>query len=125
MSEPNKSLKFLVADRDESVSKALRENLVGMGHHVTVVKTGEEAFEEVKSRKYDAAILDVTFPDQVDGYNILQWIREDEAVQDMWVGLTSEMADRFREGSGLPFQPNEWVTKPIIQSELESWTFEK
>lgn len=121
MSEDHPTLKILVADRDETVSKTLRENLVGMGHKVTVVDTGEAALQEIKTNQYNAAILDVVFPDQMDGYEILKWIRENEATKSMWVGLTSEMAERFRKGSGLPVQPDEWVSKPVIPEEIASW----
>ena len=121
MSQDRPSLNILVADRDESVSKTLRENLVGMGHRVTVVDTGEAALQAVQTKQYNAAILDVVFPDQMDGYEILKWIRENEDTQSMWVGLTSEVADRFRKGSGLPVQPDEWVSKPVKAEEIAGW----
>lgn len=114
-------LKVLVADDDPTVLATLTKILEERGHTVTPATDGAQAFEQIQNNAPEAAFLGLTMA-EMDGYNLLEWIRTHAEMQNMWVGLMTEMADKFRKGDGLPHQPDEWITKPIDPIEAETWS---
>ncbi len=62
------------------------------GHTVTCAYGGEEAIGALMQREgaglrtYSMAFLDSVMP-EVDGYDVLKWIRERDRTKEMWVGM--------------------------------------
>ncbi len=68
-------LHILVIDDEPRLSGQLRLLLEGQGYTVTTAVGGAAGLAALQATDIDAVLTDVTMPD-VDGYAVLQWIRE-------------------------------------------------
>ena len=68
--------KILLVDDDIDLADLIKAKLVTQGHDVTVINTGEGAFEAAKEIKPDIAMLDIMLP-KITGYQICRKLRKD------------------------------------------------
>jgi len=83
-------LNILVADDDALNQRMMQVLLTHEGHHVDVVSNGLEAFEAIKSQKFDIVFMDLRMP-IMDGIEARQRIRdwEDDGQHTFIVALTA------------------------------------
>jgi signal transduction histidine kinase/CheY-like chemotaxis protein len=74
---PSPRLSILVADDSVDGAESLARLLVVMGHTADVAFDGQQAFERMSERHYDAAILDIGMP-ILNGYELARRVRESE-----------------------------------------------
>ena len=99
--EDNPDNRFLV--------QALLEDL----YDISEFETGQEAVAGLLADDPDLVLLDISLP-EMDGTEVLQWIREQEALKDVPViALTAHAMAGDRE-KYLAAGFNDYVTKPII-----------
>ncbi|HID23155.1 MAG TPA: response regulator, partial [Planctomycetaceae bacterium] len=67
------SLSILLVDDEEIVHETLGEFLRDLGHHVHHAYDGRAGLEQIESREYDIALLDVRMPG-IDGLTLLSRI---------------------------------------------------
>jgi signal transduction histidine kinase len=70
---------LLVADDSEANRDVLSRRLQRQGYEVVAVASGREALEEVRAHAFDLMLLDILMP-EMDGYQVLQQMKEDEAL---------------------------------------------
>lgn len=106
---------ILVVDDDAGLRRALRRVLTASGFDVEVAEDGTDAMARLRSRSFDALVLDVTLPG-VDGIDVCQQLRSagDELPILM---LTARYSVRDRV-VGLEAGADDYLVKPFSNEEL-------
>ena len=107
---------ILVVDDEKRMVRFIRLNLEHDGFQVIQAFNGKDAIEQVRSSLPGMVLLDVMLPD-IDGFQVLQKIREFSAVPVIMLTAKGEEDDRVR---GLEWGADDYVTKPFSPRELVS-----
>lgn len=92
-SEPEESpAHILVVDDNEDNRTILQRRLERQGYTVECAEDGNRALEMVGAQPFDLVLLDVMMP-EVDGYEVLQRIKEDPKTRDIPVIMISALDD--------------------------------
>ncbi len=81
---------LLVVDDNEMNRDILACYLEQEGHTVAVAENGRRALEMVKTHRFDLVLLDVMMP-EVDGYQVLQRLKDDDTWRDIPVIMISAL----------------------------------
>jgi putative two-component system response regulator len=73
--------KILVIDDETMITKTLQKLLKKEGYDATIVQSGTQALEEVKTKDFDLIVIDIRMP-QMDGIETIQAIREYLSVEE-------------------------------------------
>jgi two-component system sensor histidine kinase/response regulator len=114
-------LHVLLAEDNAVNQKVAEWMLERMGHSVTVVATGKEAFEQVQRNRFDLVLMDVHMP-EMDGYEATNAIREWEKHQGTHtaiIAMTANAMQGDREAC-LDAGMDGYVSKPVGQTALEN-----
>lgn len=68
--------RILVVDDEPGVQQLLEQLLADVGYYVTVAPNGRLALAQVRSRDFDAVLIDLSLPDQ-DGMEVMRQIRSE------------------------------------------------
>ena len=115
-SEEFKHRRILVVDDEERMVRFIRLNLEHDGFQVSEAYNGTQAIERLRDLLPDLVLLDVMLPD-IDGFEVLQLIREVNDVPVIMLTAKGEEDDRVR---GLELGADDYVTKPFSPRELVS-----
>lgn len=107
---------ILVVDDEERMARFIRLNLEHDGFQVVEAYRGMQAIQLIRDRMPDVVILDVMMPD-VDGFEVLQLIRESNQVPVIMLTAKGEEEDKVK---GLELGADDYVTKPFSPRELVS-----
>jgi len=117
MTEENyKNKLILVVDDEERMARFIRLNLEHDGFQVVEANRGMQAIQIIRDRMPDVVILDVMMPD-LDGFEVLQLIRETSQVPVIMLTAKGEEDDKVR---GLELGADDYITKPFSPRELVS-----
>ncbi len=108
--------KILVVDDEERMARFIRLNLEHDGFQVIECYKGMQAIGLLRDKMPDVVLLDVMLPD-VDGFEVLQLIREVSSVPVIMLTAKGEEEDRVK---GLELGADDYVTKPFSPKELVS-----
>jgi len=108
--------KILVVDDEERMARFIRLNLEHDGFLVIEVYKGMQAVQALRDQMPDVVLLDVMLPD-IDGFEVLQLIREVSAVPVIMLTAKGEEDDRVK---GLELGADDYITKPFSPRELVS-----
>jgi two-component system KDP operon response regulator KdpE len=106
----------LVVDDEERMSRFIRLNLEHDGFQVVEANRGMQAIQLIRDRMPDVVLLDVMMPD-LDGFEVLQLIRETSQVSVIMLTAKGEEDDKVR---GLELGADDYITKPFSPRELVS-----
>ncbi len=84
--------RVLVADDDQEIRNALRRLLEREGYIVDCAPDGRAALDMAARYRYDVVLLDISMP-QVDGYAVLEQLKETPATRDIPVLMISAVDD--------------------------------
>ncbi|HNR01175.1 MAG TPA: response regulator transcription factor [Anaerolineaceae bacterium] len=107
---------ILVVDDEERMARFIRLNLEHDGFQVVEANRGMQAIQLQRDRMPDVVILDVMMPD-IDGFEVLQLIRETSQVPVIMLTAKGEEDDRVR---GLELGADDYITKPFSPREMVS-----
>ncbi len=107
---------ILVVDDEERMARFIRLNLEHDGFQVIEANRGMQAIQMIRDSLPDVVILDVMMPD-VDGFEVLQLIRENNQVPVIMLTAKGEEEDKVK---GLELGADDYVTKPFSPRELVS-----
>ncbi len=107
---------ILVVDDEERMSRFIRLNLEHDGFQVLEANRGMKAINLIREQIPDLVLLDVMMPD-LDGFEVLQMIRESHQVPVIMLTAKGEEDDKVR---GLELGADDYVTKPFSPRELVS-----
>jgi len=108
--------RILVVDDEERMVRFIRLNLEHDGFQVSEAFNGKEAIQKIRDVTPDLILLDVMMPD-IDGFEVLETIREVSQVPVIMLTAKGEEDDRVR---GLELGADDYVTKPFSPRELVS-----
>lgn len=104
-------MKIFYAEDDQMMQKMVAYSLIKVGHEVTTVDNGTEAFEILKSEKFDFIILDVFLPGH-GGLEIAKFIRKELRRKTPVIILSrSHNPELIKQAEAVGV--NEFITKPI------------
>ena len=108
-------MRILVVEDEQKLANALREGLESERYDVTVASTGEDAFFQVNTAKFDAIVLDWMLPGR-DGIQVLTTIRK-RGLETPVLLLTARdsLQDRVH---GLNSGADDYLVKPFAFAEL-------
>lgn len=107
---------ILVVDDEERMARFIRLNLEHDGFQVVESHRGMDAMNELRTKMPDVVLLDVMMPD-IDGFEVLQLIRESHTVPVIMLTAKGEEDDRVK---GLEMGADDYITKPFSPRELVS-----
>ncbi|GAB4482055.1 MAG: response regulator transcription factor [Anaerolineales bacterium] len=116
MPEEFERRKILVVDDEERMVRFIRLNLEHDGFLVSEAFNGKQAVQKLRDIPPDLIVLDVMMPD-LNGFEVLEMIREISSVPVIMLTAKSEEDDRVR---GLELGADDYVTKPFSPRELVS-----
>ncbi|MBN2386297.1 MAG: response regulator transcription factor [Anaerolineales bacterium] len=114
MAEEKQRRKILVVDDEERMVRFIRLNLEHDGFTVAEAFNGKQALARLRDQTPDLILLDVMMPD-LDGFEVLEMIREINTVPVIMLTAKGEEDDRVR---GLELGADDYVTKPFSPREL-------
>jgi DNA-binding response OmpR family regulator len=108
-------VRILVVEDEQKVAHALKEGLEGERYDVTLASTGEDAFFQVNTAKFDMILLDWMLPGR-DGIQVLTTIRK-RGLETPVLLLTARdgLQDRVH---GLNSGADDYLVKPFAFAEL-------
>src|SRR6266540_2236738 len=116
MSEEFDRRRILVVDDEERMVRFIRMNLEHDGFQVAEAFNGKQALQKLRDVTPDLILLDVMMPD-IDGFEVLETIREITSVPVIMLTAKGEEDDRVR---GLERGADDYVIKPFSPRELVS-----
>jgi two-component system KDP operon response regulator KdpE len=106
----------LVVDDEARMRRFVSMNLELEGYQVSEAADGLEALDKVREQLPAAVVLDVAMPG-MDGFEVLEYIRQISEVPVIMLTVKGEEEDRVR---GLDLGADDYVTKPFSPRELAS-----
>lgn len=103
---------FIVED-DEFLSDLLKEKFDMEGADVVHVTSGEELFTALEDKKPDMILLDIVLP-RMDGYEILDTIRNNEEIKDVPVVMLSNLGQKSDVEKGKEKGANKFLVKALF-----------
>lgn len=108
-------MKLLLAEDEQSLSRALVRILEKNHYTIDAVSNGEDALAYLETEEYDAAILDIMMP-RMDGITVLKKIRsQGNLTPVIMLTAKAEIDDKVE---GLDSGANDYLTKPFDTKEL-------
>jgi DNA-binding response OmpR family regulator len=109
---------IMVVDDEPEIRKLLEMIITGAGHVVVTVSNGKKALNLLNSVMFDLMILDMLFPDDIDGYEVCRRIRGNSLQKSLPIMIISGMTDPKDELKAFNAGADEYVTKPFDNNEL-------
>lgn len=107
------STRILVVDDDPGLLDIVTRMLQRIGPTPITVETATGALAILEREVIDLLILDLLLPD-VDGFEVLKYVREDSRFDHMPVLILSAKADPETISRGLGLGADAYVTKPYL-----------
>jgi len=106
--------RILVVDDEPQIRRVMRMALTGEGYEVDDARSGEEALEKLRARRYDLMILDMNMPD-VSGLEVCRKARESSDLAILMLTIRNAEQDKVQ---ALDAGADDFITKPFGMPEL-------
>jgi CheY-like chemotaxis protein len=103
---------LLVVDDNEMNRDLLARHLERQGHTVALAENGRQALEMIQRDKLDLVLLDVMMP-EMNGYQVLQRLKSDEAWRDIPVIMISALDEMDSVVRCIEMGAEEYLPKPF------------
>ncbi len=108
-------VKILVADDEAMMRNLILKILETQGYQVTVVSSGDEALEKLKTENYDLLMTDVKMPGMT-GFDLLKQVKAE------WPGMAviimTGYGDAYSVKEALLLGADEYLSKPFKSQEV-------
>ncbi len=109
--------RILVIDDDLELLQMVRRMLERGGFEVVTTADGIDGIEKARQLRPDLVILDLMMP-EVDGFQVLQAIRNDPLIGDTPVLVLTARAQPVDREAALAARADDYLAKPVSQKEL-------
>ncbi|HSI73499.1 MAG TPA: response regulator [Fimbriimonas sp.] len=116
--------RILVCDDERHITRSMRTNLERLGHTVVCVNDGDEAVRLLESLDkgpgqsvFDRIILDEMMPN-MNGFEVLKWIRQHEHTRHIWVALMIPTAQDREVYGRAPYKADAYLIKPFDATDV-------
>ena len=106
-------MKILIVEDEEMIARLIRIGLEKAGYSCECVYDGKAAADLLEEKRYDLFLLDIMLP-EIDGYELLEYIREFE-IPVIFITAKSSLEDKVK---GLRAGADDYITKPFELAEL-------
>jgi two-component system copper resistance phosphate regulon response regulator CusR len=107
-------LRILVVEDEPKAGDYLQNGLTESGYVVDLARNGVDGLHLAQQFDYDAIVLDVMMP-QMDGWQVLQTLREHGDTPVLFLTARGELQDRLK---GLDLGAEDYLVKPFSFAEL-------
>lgn len=107
-------MRILVVEDEKKAADYLRQGLSEAGYVVDLARNGADGLHMALELSYDAVVLDVMMP-EMDGWQVLQKLRERDDVPVLFLTARGELEDRLK---GLDLGADDYLVKPFSFAEL-------
>ena len=111
--------RLLVVDDNKVNRLLLTRNLEQMGHRVSSVENGRVALETLRREAFDLLLLDIEMP-EMDGFQVLGEIRNDLALRDVPVIVTSSLEGLDNVVRCIELGAEDYLPKPVNPALLKA-----
>ncbi len=101
---------ILLVEDDPFLIEIYSKKLAEEGFFAEVVSNGEEVLAKVKEKKPELVILDIVLP-QVDGWEILQQIKQDPELKNTKVVILSNLGQKEEVEKGIESGAEKYLIK--------------
>ena len=108
-------MKVLIVEDERKIADFLRKGLEEQGFSIDISVNGDHAMTMLRSRTYDAVVLDIMLPGR-DGLSILRALRKDKNT--VPVILLTARVEPYERVEGLNLGADDYLTKPFYVEEL-------
>ncbi len=105
---------ILVVDDEPQIRRVVRTSLVAAGFQAAEARTGEEALETLRARRFDLILLDSNMP----GMGGLAACREMRKISEAAIVMLTVRDDERHKIAALDAGADDYVTKPFSTPEL-------
>jgi DNA-binding response OmpR family regulator len=105
---------ILIVEDEQDIRELLEIHLLKEGYNIFTAQDGIEALDIFQNKDIDIALLDVMIP-KIDGFKVLQKIRETSEIPVIFITAREEEADKIR---GLGLGADDYVIKPFSPIEI-------
>lgn len=106
--------KILIVDDEPQIIELLQIYLETQGYQTAGAYNGAQAFELWQQNKFDMVLTDIMMP-QVDGYDLVEKIRNESNVPILFLTAKTDLADRVK---GLQIGADDYILKPFDPLEV-------
>ena len=111
--------KILIAEDEYHIRKLLVDILAAAGHDIVEAENGGIALEQAWSEHPDLILLDVMMP-VMDGFGVLQGLRENFFTEDTPVILVTAVNPEDAEQQGMDLGVQHFIAKPLVPDMVEA-----
>ncbi len=103
---------IMLVDDDVDLAQLIRTKLVAEGNEVSVIHSGDGAFEMAKQVKPDLIILDIMLPGET-GYRICRRLRKDPELYKVGILILTALGEEPEVLHGLEQGADDYLSKPF------------
>ena len=107
-------MRILVVEDEPKAGDYLQTGLTESGYVVDIARNGVDGLDMALGFEYDAIVLDVMMP-QMDGWQVVQKLREQRDTPVLFLSARGELQDRIK---GLDLGADDYLIKPFSFAEL-------
>lgn len=107
-------MRILIVEDEPKAGDYLRKGLTESGFIADLARTGTDGLSMALENDYDLIVLDVMLP-EMDGWQVLQKLRERKETLVLFLTARDEVADRVK---GLELGADDYLVKPFAFAEL-------
>ena len=112
--------KLLVVDDNKNNTELLKKRLLKQGHAVVTANNGREAMVSlIENEDTDLILLDIVMP-EMNGYEVLKFIKNDKRFHELPVIMISSMDDTDSIYRCIEAGADDYITKPFEKSILDA-----
>ncbi|MEO8351109.1 MAG: SpoIIE family protein phosphatase [Chthoniobacteraceae bacterium] len=104
--------RILVVDDDAPNREMLRRRLERLGHLVQLAENGRRALELLTREPFDLMLLDLQMP-EMNGYQVLERVKEDEALREIPIIVLSASDETSRVAQCIEMGAADYLPKPF------------
>lgn len=120
---------ILLVEDDPFLSNIYKEKLSQVGYKVRNVGAAKPALELIKEEKPDLILLDIMLVGNLNGYVVLEKVKEDKKLEDIIVIMLSNLSDPKEKTKAKDLGADEYIVKientPEEVLDIISDTFKK